>query len=98
MEMNPYEPPTHQVRPKPSWRRLWKRICLVSFCTALFLLVIAKLVAALARNSGDTYWFLILDGLLALGELVSWTMVCIGGIGWIVSRRTPNIDPAPEKS
>jgi hypothetical protein len=48
-----------------------------------------KVVANSAANSTDSRWFTILDGLLALGELASWTMVGIGGIGWIISRRSP---------
>ena len=39
------------------------------------------------QRSGDTSWFKIVDGLLALGELISWVMVGVGGIGWILSRR-----------
>jgi hypothetical protein len=84
--------PTHQVRPRSSWKTLWKGGCIGSLCMAVILVVSGKLVALLARNSTDTSWFLNLDGLLALGELVSWTMAGIGGIGWIVSRRTPTVD------
>ena len=38
---------------------------------------------------------MIVDGLLALGELTSWVMVGLGGIGWILSRRRPGKTNAP---
>lgn len=88
METNPYAPPMHLDRPRFSWRTLCKRTCLASLSLGMIFLVIGKLVTALAKDSTDASWFLIPNGLLALGELASWTTVGISVIGWIISRRS----------
>lgn len=98
MEGNSYQPPAYQDRPGLSWRSRWKRVCLISLCTAGIFLVIGKVVAISAENSTGGSWFKILDGLLALGELASWTMVGVGGIGWVMSRRTPTIKSPSSRS
>jgi hypothetical protein len=49
---------------------------------------IGAVVANSAKGSVEDYRSTILLGLLALGELFSWTMLGVGGIGWIICRRT----------
>jgi hypothetical protein len=56
-----------------------------------------KLIRIYGRGAIDARGLLILDGLLALGELVSWTMIGVGGIGWFLNRRrSPTIPAALE--
>lgn len=85
MARNPYEPPAHHDGRKS--RSLWKQVCLASLWTSGLFLVASKVLEISARNSTDDAWFKILAGFLALGELVSWTMIGLGGIGWIITRR-----------
>ncbi|MHB8956698.1 MAG: hypothetical protein ACYC4U_27365 [Pirellulaceae bacterium] len=87
MAVNPYEPPKLQDRPK--WRSRWKRVCVVSLCVALLLHGLSKAVTIWAGDFTNSDWFKIANGLLALGELIGWTMAGVGGIGWVISRRTP---------
>ena len=86
MSSNPYEPPKQLDRPNSRWRSLWKGVCLGSLCTAGILYATSWVFSIYGQRSGDTSWFKIVDGLLALGELISWVMVGVGGIGWILSR------------
>ena len=98
MRTNPYDAPTTDVHSGFDWRSLWKRICLASLCLAIVFLGLGKLLAASAKSSPPAARFLILDGSLALGELVGWTMVGVGGIGWILSRRKPPIEGLDRQS
>jgi hypothetical protein len=43
------------------------------------------------KSLSDTRWFVIMVALLAFSELISWVMVGVGGIGWILCRRRPSV-------
>ena len=88
METNPYKPPRSNDLPRSNWRLLWKRVCLACLGMAVIFHLIGAIVANSAKGSIEDYRSTILLGLLALGELVSWTMFGVGGIGWIICRRT----------
>ena len=90
MSSNPYEPPKRPDRPNSRWRLLWKRVCLGSLCSAAILLAMGRAFSVYSQHSRDAFWFIIVAGLIALGELVSWVMVGVGGIGWILGRRQPD--------
>jgi hypothetical protein len=95
MNENPYEPPKRADRPKSRWRLLWKRVCLVSLGVVGVVHAMSRAFATYGQHSRDTSWFKIVDGLFALGELISWVLVGVGGIGWIFSRRRPGNANAP---
>ena len=95
MESNPYEPPKQLHNPNSlSWRSLWRRICLGSVCSVGTFVAASWFYEHRHPNATGGDLYTIIRGLLALGELVSWVMVAVGGIGWILSRRSPNITPA----
>jgi hypothetical protein len=88
--MNPYEAPKHVDPPGFRWRARWKRICLGSLCSALIFMAFSSLFADYGKHYLEPQLLIIIKGLIALFELISLTMIGIGGIGWIVS-------PKPQK-
>src|SRR5262249_50780126 len=87
MTQNPYQPPTQLDPARGMWRPLWRRVCLGSVCATGVFAVTNNVFRAYAQGFLNSHWFIIVDGLLALCELVSWTMIGLAGIGWIISRR-----------
>lgn len=75
---------------KPTRRRggdsPWKGVCLGSLCAALALLALSALLKGQSANPRGSTGFVMLDGLLALAELLSWVMAGVGGIGWMLTR------------
>lgn len=93
MQQNPYQSPETSLRPR-GWRRFWKFTCLgclVSF--AVFLLTI-HLLTLLYPESTEARWFVIVVGLLALGELGSLVIACCAGIGWVLTGNKDTSDAA----
>ncbi len=70
MDVNPYEPPKHHENPHLGWRAFWKRVCCESLCLAVGFFVTTKIFATVAHDADETAWIIMVDGLLALGELV----------------------------
>lgn len=97
---HPYQPPRWPDPPDPGWRSTWKWICLGSLGLAGILFAASKVFEGHNQESADLPWFKIASGLLALGELLSWAMAGIGGIGWALARRPPQAPngPGPNKS
>ena len=63
------------------WRVVWKRVCCGSLGVAAVFFVAGRILAAVGHNANQTALFLVLDGLLALGELGSLTIAGIAGRG-----------------
>ena len=87
MDPSPYESPKYHETTRRRWRVIWKRACIASLCFAGILFLAAKTLVIVADGSNETAWFLVVDGLIALGELVAITLAGICGIGWALSRR-----------
>ncbi len=82
--VNPYQSPqTFQPR---RGRRRFKWLCLISLVFA-GLGIVAGIAISPWRNDDASPLLLIFDGLLALGELLAFTLAAIGGVGWVVSPR-----------
>lgn len=88
----PYGPgPSPPVSPTPGPPRsklprstaIWMWIGLASLGLAGMFFLYGKHLAMSSLPHGD--WFAIADGLVALGELLCWTMVGIATIGSVVS-------------
>ena len=89
MADNPYEAPKQPESPRRSWRKLWKGLCLGSLLFVAICFVAGKVMAATWLAGGDPHpVFLIIDALLAAGELFGWTLVALSGIAWFLTRRT----------
>jgi hypothetical protein len=92
MKSNPYEPTKQPGYPNSGrWRARWKWICLGSLCSVGTFVAINTAYDYFSQNSTSGDLFKIIRGLLALGELASWVMFAVGGIGWILSPRSPSI-------
>ena len=85
MEPNPYQSPPPEAI-KGRWRLFWRWLCIRSFFFALFLIV-PEAAMRLTKGPTPDALHLVLDGLLALIELMTFTTIGIAGIGWIISPR-----------
>lgn len=70
------------------WRRLWKGLCIGSFGLAVVLLLISGALSFYRHRAEPSPLFLVLDGILALVELLCWATVGISAIGWIICHST----------
>lgn len=94
MDPIPYEPSKLRENRRPGWRAFWRRVCIASLCITGILFLAGRALATVAYGSRETAWFLVVDGLLALGELSSLTLAGVSGIGWAIGRRPlPNEQP-----
>lgn len=87
MEPNPYQSPVSEAI-KGRWRRFWRWLCIRSFLFALFLIV-PEVAVRLVKGPTPGPLYLVVDGLLALIELMTFVTIGVAGIGWIVSPRPP---------
>ena len=82
----PGGPPLIEPASKPSRAQtVWMWICIGGLVAAGLEFALSKFLGAFAPEPRSAA-FLIVNGLLALIGLTSWTIVGIAAIGWIVSR------------
>lgn len=69
-----------------SWRRFWKWVCVGSACLALVLLMISGALSSARGRAQPSSLFLVLDGLLALFQIIAIAVTCVAAIGWVFCR------------
>lgn len=68
------------------WRRLWQGLCIGSLCLLAGLVVADRLIIPDHHSADRPAALVIVRGLLALAQLVCYTLVVIFAIGWLVCR------------
>jgi len=86
------------ARPPAKWRRRWRLACFACLCLAGVFEAASLLLRAVAPDAVQARWFLMLDGLLALGTLSSLVIAGMSGIGWVTSRRSDPTVEIPDSS
>src|SRR4051812_46838113 len=92
-----------KIEPQPSapgrsWRRFWKRACIGSACFAVMLLMISGVLAPVRNSPPPSNLVLVIDGLIALFQLIWMTLACISAIGWVICRSRDGAFSQPENS
>jgi hypothetical protein len=86
MEPSGEQPDIHSNVAGWDWRRLWKGVCIGNVGFAVGLWIISGALLSYRQSAQPSPLFLLLDGLLALAELLCLVMAGIADLGWIICR------------